>query len=396
MPPEILLNQGVGHLAGLFLGDIGTVKAHGLCLAGRDKQHVALPQKFFRPLLVQNGPGIHPGGHLESDPDGEVGLDGSGDHVHRGTLGGHHQMDAHRPGHLGQAGQRFFHLFPVRSQDDVRKFVNHDHDIGHGPFACLFGPPVVGSDVPATCPGQQVIPELHPLHRLLQGLHCGFALLDHGHEEVGNALIKGEFHPLGIHQKKPDLVRAHPEKDAGDHGVDGHGLSGTRGTGDEQVGHARKVSEHGKPRRVHPEGKGKGRRHSAELWTIHQLFEMDSPPLGGGDLNPHKPPVGQRGHHPDLTAFEPQGQVVRQLGDPGDFHPRRRGVFIAGHHRSRVEVHHLPGDAELLQHLLQLSGLLFIHLAGNFLCGDRIGKEGNQRLAFGIDQGGVHLFQAMG
>ena len=110
----------------LRIGDERTMDP-GEAAAARHEQQVALAEELFRPLLAEDGAAVDLGGDLEADPVGEVGLDGAGDDVDRGTLGGHDQVDAGGARHLCQALYRGLHVL-AGDQHQVRHLVDDDDD----------------------------------------------------------------------------------------------------------------------------------------------------------------------------------------------------------------------------------------------------------------------------
>ena len=86
-------------------------------------------EKLFGAVAVEDRPGVHLGGDPQGDPAWEVRLDHPGDDIDGGPLGGKNQVDSHRPGHLGQAGDRFLDLLAGDDQE-IGKFVDDDDHIG--------------------------------------------------------------------------------------------------------------------------------------------------------------------------------------------------------------------------------------------------------------------------
>ena len=78
---------------------------------------------------------------------------------------------------------------------------------------------------------------LHLLHQPLQGC-CGLLRLGNdGRDQVRNALVRGKFHHLRVHQDEANLLRGGAGKQRDQHGVHKSGLTGTGSTGDQQVRH---------------------------------------------------------------------------------------------------------------------------------------------------------------
>ena len=98
------------HAVDLLGGHQGAVDPGHPRGSGWNKEHVSLPQELLSAHLVQNGARVHLLGDTKGNAGGEIGLDDSREHVHRRALGGHDQVDPHRPGHLGQAHDGIFHV----------------------------------------------------------------------------------------------------------------------------------------------------------------------------------------------------------------------------------------------------------------------------------------------
>ena len=114
----------------LFVADKRPVDAGDLGPA-RHIQHIAHAQQLFSPLLAQDRAAVDARGDLEGNPCREVGLDRAGDHIDRGALGRHDQVNARGPRHLRQALDASFNLF-ARHHHQVGHLVHHHHDIGQG------------------------------------------------------------------------------------------------------------------------------------------------------------------------------------------------------------------------------------------------------------------------
>ena len=95
-------------------------------------EHVALAEEFLRALGVQDRAAVDLGGEAETDPGREIRLDGAGDHIHRGALGGHDQMDARGPRHLGEPLHAGLDLL-AGDHHQIRHLVDDDHDAGQMP-----------------------------------------------------------------------------------------------------------------------------------------------------------------------------------------------------------------------------------------------------------------------
>ena len=120
------LHQPFGFVA----GDESAVDADRLSLTAGQKEHVAPAQQPLGSVQIQDRARIGLGGHLKSDTRREIRLDHPGYHVHRRTLSGQNDVDAHRPRLLGQTHQRGLHVNRSR-QHQIGELIDDDHDAGH-------------------------------------------------------------------------------------------------------------------------------------------------------------------------------------------------------------------------------------------------------------------------
>ena len=111
--------------------DEGAVHAHRQGPARLQVEHVAVAQQLLGAVHVQDGARIVLLDHPEGDPAGDVGLDHAGQHIDAGPLGGQDQVDAHRPGLLGQAGDRALDVV-AQLQHEVGQLVDDGQVVGHG------------------------------------------------------------------------------------------------------------------------------------------------------------------------------------------------------------------------------------------------------------------------
>jgi len=94
---------------------------------GGEHQHVALTDQPLGAGLVQDDPAVGERGDRERHPARNVRLDDPGDDIDRGALRGEHQVDADRPGHLGDAHHRIFDVTSCHHHQVV-ELVDDDED----------------------------------------------------------------------------------------------------------------------------------------------------------------------------------------------------------------------------------------------------------------------------
>ena len=192
--------------------DESAVDAIRQCGAWWQVQHIAMTQQLLRAHLIKNGARVYPRGDLESHPCRNIGLDQTGNHIHRRPLGGQHQVNSSRPRLLRQAGNQFFDLL-ADDHHHVGKFVDHYDDIGKSrqfrgrffksrrlrvPKRVKYGRALVGrifdflvvpGQVAHTHRGHQAVTPLHFRHTPAQGVGGFFHVGHHRRQQVGNALI---------------------------------------------------------------------------------------------------------------------------------------------------------------------------------------------------------------
>ena len=167
-----------------------------------------MPQQLFRTAGVQNGAGVHLRHDRQGDTAGDICLDKSGDDVRGRPLCRNDEVHACRTGFLCQTADRIFH-FLGRGHHQVGKLVDNDYDLGHRlqRTVRLGSRGVVVAQIADAVFGEQVIPPLHLLHCPVQRTGSLFRVGDHWDQQVGNALIDGEFDDLRVDQDQLDFFR---------------------------------------------------------------------------------------------------------------------------------------------------------------------------------------------
>ena len=129
IPSSGALFDEVHHIGHLFLGDEAALYPLGLALSKRGVKHISLPHQLFCTGGVQNNPGLHAGGHRESDTAGDIGLHQTGDHISGGTLRCDDQVHTRCAAHLGHSADGFLHLLGGH-QHQIGQLVDDHHDLG--------------------------------------------------------------------------------------------------------------------------------------------------------------------------------------------------------------------------------------------------------------------------
>jgi hypothetical protein len=245
-----------------------------------------------------------------------------------------------------------FHL--VLGQDhQVRQLVDNDDQVRHRNRPLLAGlgvlahELVVGFDVADLPLGEEAIPLLHDPHRVAKGEGRFLGIADDRRDEVGDAVIAGEFHHLRVDHEELDLVRRGIEENAADHGVDHDALARSGGPGDENVGHLGQVARLGMAEDVLAESDGQLGFAGAELLGEHDVLEMNQLSPVVGDFDADHGFSGDGTDDPHGDGAHGQGQVVGEVDDAVDLDTRRRLELVHGDNRAGVHLCDLSGHAEI-------------------------------------------------
>jgi len=236
-------------------------------------------------------------------------------------------VDPRRPGHLGESRQGFLHV-PRGHQHEVGQFVDDNDDIGEAGQLFLFRLLVVSLDALAAHVADEGIAPLHLLHRPFEHLGCLLGIHNHGMDEMGNPFVGGKLDSLRIDHEELDLFGGGAEEDAADHGVKGDAFSRSRGAGDEEMGHAGQILDHGGAHDIHPQGDGELAPGPAEDLGIQDVPQVHRLPFQVGDFDADHRLSRQGGDDADTGRLQGQGEIVRQIGDPVDLDPRCRFQFV--------------------------------------------------------------------
>ncbi len=334
------------HRPHLALGHPRSLDAARHRRRGRQQQHVALADQALRSGLVEDDPAVGQRRHREGQPRRDVRLDHARDHVHRRTLCGQHQMDAHGSGHLCDAAHRLLDV-ACRHHHEVVELVHHDederqslpvhgrchrgarfgdaggHPLGDVVFEVAgllvlevllqvvvdgagfvelspFDRGVVPGDVPHARLGQHVVAALHLGDGPRQGVGGLLGVDDHLGQQVREAVVLAELHPFGVDEDEAELFGCGPHHDRGDQRVDARRLSGAGGAGDQDVGHVGEVLDHGPSRDVTAEGHFEGVGGLARLLGGEDVAQCDELTQPVGDLDADGRLARDRGQDPHV------------------------------------------------------------------------------------------------
>ncbi|MNF86338.1 hypothetical protein D3C84_687710 [compost metagenome] len=164
-----------------------------------------------------------------------------------------------------------------------------------------------------------------------------------------NAFVDRQFEHFRVDHDQLGVFRAGLEQDRQDHRVHTHRLTGTGGTGHQQVRHFRKVGDDRLAADVMAQGQGDRGFEVVVLRSRQHFGETHDLPIFVGNLDTDRGLARNHFHHAHAGHGQGTGQVFGQVGDSADFYPGRRLDFVTGDHRARVDRIHCDFNAEFLE-----------------------------------------------
>ena len=333
----------------LVIGDIGALQPDRLIGAHRQEECVAHTDQLLRARLIKDDAAVSQRRRRERQPGRHVGLDQTGDHIHRWPLGGQHEVDTGRAGLLGDPHDRIFDV-ARGGHHQVGQLVNDRDDIRIGlvhPLTAEWR-----GDLPGSHLGVEVVDVTHArgLHVLITLFHlldqpgqrggCLLGLGDDRGDQMRNAFIRSQFHHLRVDEDHPHFLGCGPGQQRDQHRVDEAGLTGTGGTGHQQVRHLRQVrrdevaldvlTQTDHQRVVVTTGRGCGEH----IGQPHHFT------IGVGHFNTHGGFTGDRRQHPHALGGHRVGDIALQRSDFLDLDPGSEFHLVAGDGRPAGT----PGD----------------------------------------------------
>ena len=323
----------------LGLGDPRALDTHWCGGARPQVEGVTLAGERLGPVLVEDDPGVQLRGRGEGQARGDVGLDEAGDHLGNGPLGGQHQVDPGGAGQLGDALDGGLHVLGG-GHHEVGELVDDDQEVGVGAqlslgsrqgldLACAHRLVEV-VDVLEAEGGQVVVAGVHLAHHPLQGLGRLLRGGDDRGDEVGDALVDGQLHPLGVHQHHAHLLRGGTHHDRGNHRVDEGGLTRTGLPGHQQVRGLGQVGDDVVALDVLAQPDHQRVRLLARGLGAQDVTELDHLPVAVGNLDADGALTRNGGEQTDLVGGHRVGDVLLQPRDPGDVDPPAPVDLVAG------------------------------------------------------------------
>ncbi|MCY1224729.1 hypothetical protein D9M72_369000 [compost metagenome] len=267
-------------------------------------------------------------------------------------------MDAGSTGQLGDADNGIFDVARCHHHE-VGEFV-HDHQQVRVGADDAFGidrrVDLAGSDrlvevvdVLEAVVGEVVVAGVHFADHPLQGLGGLLGVGDDGRDQVRDTLVRREFDAFGVHHDHADLIRGGAHQDRGDHGVHEGRLTGTSGTGDEQVGHLGEVRHHVAALDVLADAHDHRVVGAAGVLAAEHIAEGHGFAVRVGDLDADGGLAGDRAEDTDVAGRDGIGDVLGQRRDA--FHLGARGEFdfITGDRGAATEAGDLGIHVELVE-----------------------------------------------
>ena len=256
----------------------------------------------------------------------------------------YHHVHAHGTGQLGDAGNGQLHLL-AGGHNEVAELVDDHHDVRHELMAVVrieltrleFG--VVLLDVAHLGLLQQVVAVVHELAEAFERLHHLGHIGDDGvlvvvgylgQEMVLDGGIDGELHLFGVDHHEFQLGRMFLVEQRGDDGVQTHGLTLTRGTGHQQVGHLGEIHHEHLVGDGLSQGYGEFEGGFLEFPRIEDALHRHDARVLVGHFDTDGALAGDGRYDADAERGERQGYIVLEVADFVDAHAGGGGHFVEG------------------------------------------------------------------
>ena len=213
---------------------------------------------------------------------------------------------------------------------------------------------VVGRDLTHVKTLEDLQATLHLGHGPLQGARGLLGLGHHGHIEMRQAVIARELDALGVDHDQANILGKRAHEQSRDDGVDHDRLTGTRGTGDQQVGHLGEVGDDRRTLGIATDGQ-------LERTALHigqHVAQVDVLALAIGDLDTHERRAGDRGKDTNRLSCERKRDIVLEARNLAHALALAR-LQLKGRHRGAGDpADHAGAAAKLKQGRLQRLGSL--------------------------------------
>ncbi len=259
-------------------------------------EHIPHAQQRFCAPLVKDGTRVNLARYGEGDTRRNVGLDKTGNHVNRRTLGRQHQVNARRARFLRQTRNQFFHLLTdghhqigefIHQHHDVRQFFQHRmhgvHTVARFPVrirdrashACgLSDLLVVARQITHAQRRHQLITALHFIDAPAQRIGGVFHVGDHFRQQMRDTFVHRQLKHFRVDHDETNVFRLRLIEHAEDHGVHADRFTRTSGTGNQQMRHFRQIGHHRIAGDIFAQHHGKRRWVLAEFRTIEHFAQV--------------------------------------------------------------------------------------------------------------------------
>ena len=206
-------------------------------------------------------------------------------------------MDPRRARFLRQASDQLFHLFAdghhqigefIHQHHDVRQFFQHRmygvHAVARLPVrirdrtshARGFGDLlVVAREVTHAQRRHQLVAALHLIDAPAQRIGGVFHVGDHFRQQVRNSFVDRQLEHFRVDHNETHIFRLRLVEHAEDHGVDANRLTGTGGTGHQQMRHFRQIGYYRIASDVFAQHHGERRWVITELGVVEHFTQVD-------------------------------------------------------------------------------------------------------------------------
>ena len=208
---------------------------------------------------------------------------------------------------------------------------------------------VVGRDLTNVKALEDLQAALHLGHGPLQRAGSLLRLGHHGHVQMRQAIVACELDALGIDHDQAHVLGKRAHEQGRDNGVDHHRLTGTRGTGDQQVGHLGEVGDDRRALGIAADGE----LERTALNIGQHVTQVDVLALAVRNLDAHQRRTRDRGKDTHRLGGKRQRDIVLEARDLAHTFAFTR-LQLKGRHRGAGNpADHAGAAAKLKQRGLQ-------------------------------------------
>ena len=359
---DILVAAGVGKLFRFLVAQECTMHTNRVRSVHRLEKHVAAAKQLLGTGVIHHGTRVHLRRHLEADTRRQVRLDVTGNHLHRGTLGRKHQVNANSTSLCSKAAHVLLD-FLSGDHHEVGHLVDNHYDKRHAVATVgighVFGEQagiellVEAVEVTHLRLRKHLGTAVHLVAEPLERLDSNFGLRDDRRQEVRDVLVHLEFHRLRVHENHAEFVRSLAQEHARHKSVNTDGLTGTRLARNHQVRSLRQVHGERLARNILAERHDNlvGRR--LERLALEDVAPEDGLHLAVRNLDTHGTLSGNRREDADRDCLKRHREVILQGAELRYLHARARFHLEARNYGAGLAADHLPLHLEVLELFLE-------------------------------------------